>query len=178
MLEENVGQSHRVYDWEILWDRCAKKPGGGPWDRWVPEDEIITLKQGKRLLAAAARLYGLPMPKIRSSRRGVLGPYKAYYEHPDMVIYLPVVLDAETSLHEFGHYMVDQSADFNPEFIPDHGPLFARYLCDLGVAFDFGEQYYLQKLGEACGVKFAMPRDAFRPISRERGAGLDILEMM
>lgn len=172
------GQSNLVYSWEILWDRCEKNPEGGPWDRWIPREEKLSLAQGRKLVEAASRLYGLPTPQVETASKGILGPGRAYYLHPDMILYLPECLDGETVLHEYGHYMVDQSADFHPEFIPAHGPLFARYVCDLGVAFGYGEGWYLQKLGEACGVRFAMGRDGFVPESRERDAGLRILEEM
>ena len=169
---EGEGQSELVYEWETLWDRCLPKQGGGRWDRIVPHDQALTLRHSRKLVRAAAALYGLPTPRVSTARRGPVGPHQACYVSPDQILFLPYPSDGETVLHEFAHYLVD-----GKEWIPAHGPLFARYVCDLAVAFGFGERWYLQKLGESVGVVFAregliVPRD------RTREAGLRILEAM
>ncbi len=119
-------QKAAVYAWEEGWyDWCRRS---------------ISLREARRVVRKACRMYGVPAPAVRSHRHG---EWSFYHPDDDVVSFQYGQLNRSVALHEAAHVILfklckqeaDEESDGNFE---DHGAeflgLFIFLLNEFGVA--------------------------------------------
>lgn len=162
-----MSQKEQVYKWQTQWDGTVPLPSGL---QGIYEDEILTLTEAKRLIRAAAELYGMPMPKV-------LG--RPYWEHRKGASFAEGTLwlprrgrSVPITLHEFAHYAETVAHDDEDA----HGAHFVTIFTDVLHAFGIAEKHFARWLARTLGIRIASERTTVAPLSRDWEAGLDYIK--
>lgn len=135
-------QKAAVYAWENGWyDWCRRS---------------ITVREARRVIKKACRMYRVPPPAVRSHRHG---EWSYYHPDADVISFQYGQMNRQVALHEAAHVILfkickqeaDEESDGNFE---DHGPEFLGVLLYLLNEFGVAPLVALTASAKDAGLRF------------------------